>query len=334
MRIGLIAAFLLATAAAQAWTGEPEVRFLSSAEASAALTGGNERSYYAQLQMAEMRAKTGLEFNGLSLEAARDAARKAYGAATRDFSDDERAALRDAVESMQPVLAAKAPLYARTPWCFIKVGAAIEGGLPHTRGRCIVLAESVVASLAQAHAKAKFDHASGVWLLLLHEQSHVLQRQHPALFATLYTQVFGFRKAALVPPDWLRERRVINPDAPAVEWIYPLGAGAARHWIVPDIELSSLEHPRMPEDFKIVALGVHEARHNHWVVDDAIMPAAQTDLESVAGYVDAFPVKGEAFHPNEIAAQMLAELIAGGKMQNPDHPLWGRTRQWAAQALQ
>ncbi|MBS0389197.1 MAG: hypothetical protein JSR15_12020, partial [Proteobacteria bacterium] len=151
--------------------------------------------------------------------------------------------------------------------------------------------------------------------------------------APLYTQVFGFRRAVLAPPDWLRERRVINPDAPAVEWIYPLGEGAARHWIMPDIELSVLDHPRMPEDFKVVALGVHEDKRHHWTIDDATLPAAQTDLESVAAYVDAFPVKGEAFHPNEIAAEMMAEIIVGAKMQHPDHELWVKTRQWAAQAL-
>jgi hypothetical protein len=53
----------------------------------------------------------------------------------------------------------------------------------------------------------------------------------------------------------------------------------------------------------------------------------------VAEYVDAFPVKGEAFHPNEIAAEMLAEIITGGRMQNPEHQLWARTIQWADQAL-
>jgi hypothetical protein len=324
---------LLMIVAGSALAQVANVHFLSRAEASAALTGRAAQSYYVGLQLAEMRAKTGLPLEDLSVDAARTAASTAYGAATQEFTDEERAALREAVESMQPVLSARAPLYARTPWCFIKVNATIEGGLPHTRGDCIVLAEGVLQALSKAHAKGKFDQPSGVWTLLLHEQTHVLQRSHPALFAALYTDVFGFRQVKILPPDWLHVRRVINPDAPVVEWIYPVGKGPTRHWILPDLELSELEHPRMPADFRPVAIGVHELEGHGWAVDEPSLPILQTDLESVADYVDAFPVKGEAFHPNEIAAEMMAEIITGGHMQNPEHELWGRTKLWAGQAL-
>jgi hypothetical protein len=333
MRIALIPALLLMFAASGAHAQDASVHFLSRAEASAALTAGSAQSYYAQLQLAEMRAKTGLPLGDLSLDEARATASRVYGEATEDFSDDERVALREAVESMQPVLSARAPLYARTPWCFLKVKGTIEGGLPHTRGGCIVLAEGVLQALSKAHVNGKFDHPSGVWTLLLHEQTHVLQRGYPALFAGLYTDVFGFRQVEVLPPDWLRVRRVINPDAPVVEWIYPIGNEAARRWILPDLELYELNHPQMPADFRPVALGVHELQGRRWAVDDAVMPAAQTDLESVADYVDAFPVKGEAFHPNEIAAEMMAEIIAGGPMQHPEHALWVRTKLWANRAL-
>lgn len=333
MRSGLFLTLLmLATASGTHATGA-SVRFLSKTEAGAALTGGDQQEYYGQLQLAEMRAKTGLALEEVSLDAARVAARKAYGSSTEDFTDGERAALQEAVDSMQPILVEKAPLYGRTPWCFIKVNATIEGGLPHTRGDCIVLAVGVLHALTEAHDKGKFDHPSQLWDLLLHEQAHVLERRNPVLFAGLFTEVFGFRQVKVTPPEWLRLRRVINPDAPVVEWIYPIGKGATRHWVLADIELSELEHPHMPADFKIVALAVHENSNHRWVIDDATIPAAQTDLESVADYVDAFPVKGEAFHPNEIAAEMLAELIVGAHMQNPAHELWVPMKRWADKAL-
>jgi hypothetical protein len=334
MRIKLLVVLGIAWTATVGAETKPVVHFLSHAEASAALTGTEAQGYYGQLQVAELRAKTGLPLEAATVDAAREASRKAYGAATVDFADDERAALSDAVDSMQPVLTQRAPLYARTPWCFIKVKGFIEGGLPHTRGDCIVLADSVLRSIATAHAKARFDHPSQVWDLLLHEQSHVLQRRHPELFAPLYTDVFGFRKVELTAPDWLILRRVVNPDAPRVEWIYALGAsGAARHWVLPDIELTDLEHPKMPDNFKVVALGVHPVDGGHWALDDAMMPASQADLESISEYVDAFPVKGEAFHPNEIAAEMLSEIIMNANIQHPEHPLWARTRDWAEMAL-
>ena len=333
MRSKILLALGLACSAAIAAGSEPSIHFLSRAEASAALTGAEAQGYYGELQVAEMRAKTGLPLAGATVDFARAASSKAYGTATGDFADDERAALSDAVDSMQPVLVQRAPLYARTPWCFIKVQGTIEGGLPHTRGDCIVLADNVLRSLAAAHAKARFDQPSQAWDLLLHEQTHVMQRRHPELFAPLYTEVFGFRQAEVTPPDWLILRRVVNPDAPRVEWIYPLGQGATRHWVLPDLELTELDHPKMPDNFKAVALGVHAIDDRHWALDDAQMPATQPDLETVSEYVDAFPVKGEAFHPNEIAAEMTAEIIMNANMQHPENPLWARARDWADKAL-
>jgi len=333
MRTKLLLIMGVACAATAGAATPPVVHFLSRAEASAALTGAESHGYYGQLQVAEMRAKTGLPLAGASVEAARAASSQAYGAATGDFTDDERSALTDAVDSMEPLLTQRAPLYARTPWCFIKVQGFIEGGLPHTRGDCVVLADTVLRSIAAAHAKKRFDQPSGVWDLLLHEQTHILQRRHPELFAPLYTDVFGFRRVELTAPDWLIVRRVVNPDAPRVEWIYALGQGAARHWVLPDIELTDLDHPKMPDNFKVVALGVHPIDGDRWALDDAAMPATQADLESVSEYVDAFPVKGEAFHPNEIAAEMLAEIIMNANIQHPEHALWARTRDWADKAL-
>ena len=333
MRSDLIAMLALVLAASAVHAGGASFRVLSRTEASKTLTGVEAQGYYGQLQLADVRAKTGLPLEGVTLEAARSISSRAYGAATGDFTDDKGAALRDAVESMQPLMAKRAPLYARTPWCFIKVNATIEGGLPHTRGDCIVLADSVVQSIAQAHAKTQFDKPSGIWDLLLHEQTHVVQRRNPALFAALYTKVYGFRQVEVVPPEWLLVRRVVNPDAPLVEWIFAVGQGAAQHWLLPDLELAKLNHPRMPADFRAVALGMHVVDSHRWALDDAATPAAQTDLDRVAEYVDAFPVKGEAFHPNEIAAEMLAEIIMGDKIQNPEHPLWATTRQCADKAV-
>jgi hypothetical protein len=191
------------------------IRFLSQSEAREALTTGAERRYYARLQLPEMRAKTGLALQNMTLEAAREQVREAYGARAEEFSADEQAALRDIVTALQPSLRTRAPLYARTPWVFIKVDATIEGGLPHTRGENIVLSDALLARVVQVRAKGASGAPVSLWNLLVHEQTHVLQRHHPELFANLYTQSLGFRQVALAPaPPWLIERNVVNPDAP------------------------------------------------------------------------------------------------------------------------
>jgi hypothetical protein len=324
---------LAAVSAAAAHAQEGAVHFLSREQARVALTEGAERNYYARLQVGEMRAKTGLPLRNLSLQAAREQVRVAYGAATEDFTEDEQAAVRAGIETLQPILQTKAPLYARTPWSFIKLNQTIEGGLPHTRGDSIVLSDSVLAAMARLRAQAKPGWPMRMWNLLIHEQTHVLQRHNPALFAELYTEAFGFRHVRLdSPPQWLVLRRVVNPDAPDADWVFPIDENGARRWVLPDIVLASLENPRMPQDFKLVALAVKPQRASWSYADQSELLELQ-QLSSLDGYVRAFPDAQEIFHPNEICAVMLAQLIAGAAVSQPEHELWAKTRAWIDSAL-
>jgi hypothetical protein len=104
------------------------IHFLSAAESRSALTQGNGGEYFELLHIPDLRAKTGLALQDLSLEAAREQARAAYAAATLDFTAEEKAALSEAIEAVQPLLVERAPLYARTPWSFIKVDRVIGSG--------------------------------------------------------------------------------------------------------------------------------------------------------------------------------------------------------------
>jgi hypothetical protein len=322
---------LLALASVRA---EPvSVHFCSLEEARATLTQGTELRYYDRLQLADMRAKTGLALQDLPLKAARAQTINAYRESVQEFTEAERAVLRSAIAALQPILQRKAPLYARTAWSFVKTNDRIEGGLPHTRGDSIVLSASEIAKIAARYAGVSPDKPSDLWDLLVHEQTHVIERRHPELFTPLYAQVFGFRHVTLAPPpEWLRLRRVVNPDAPDVDWAFLVGEGSAQRWILPDVVLSNTEHPRMPADFEIVAHNIAQQARN-WTYLDQTMPDHLQPLESVQSYGRAFPEREETFHPAEIAAVMLSEMITGWRMEQPEHPLWPKISDWAQRAL-
>jgi len=310
----------------------PSIRFLSTSAARDALSEGSGRDYYAQLQLADIRSKTGLALEGASLAAAREQARAAYAEATLEFTPDERAALREAIEGLQPLLVERAPIYARTPWSFIKLGSAIEGGRPHTRGNTIVLSEVVMAWVLKMKAQAPLTKPSLIWNLLIHEQTHVIQRQHPELFSALYSSVFGFQHATLeATPTWISSLRVINPDAPDVEWIFSSDQGAATQWLLPDLLINDRAHPQMPMGFQIVALGVKN-QGDRWAYLNPSSGNPQL-LYGIDAYIQRFPIHDELFHPNEIAANMLAAWITGVRMKDPDNPMWNKMSDWAAAAL-
>ncbi|MBL7187544.1 MAG: hypothetical protein ISS70_14570 [Phycisphaerae bacterium] len=89
----------------------------------------------------------------------------------------------------------KFPRFAETPWSFLKVSNKIEGGLPHTQGRHIVLCEGVCGRFASRYKTAPDRAVSSLAGLMIHEQMHVFQRANPEMFDALYTEIWGFIKA-------------------------------------------------------------------------------------------------------------------------------------------
>ena len=69
---------------------------------------------------------------------------------------------------MQTLLAARAPLYARTPWSFIKLDDRAEGGMPHTRGAHIVMPRETVEAYAKMHRESSANGTLAGFGFLLH----------------------------------------------------------------------------------------------------------------------------------------------------------------------
>ncbi|HET6329156.1 MAG TPA: hypothetical protein VFF76_00070 [Holophagaceae bacterium] len=325
----LLALPILAQQAAVATRPALQTRFLGKEEAAKVLTADD---YFQQLQVGELRAKTGLELKDATPDQARVAAKAHYAASTQDFSTEEQALLRGVLDRMAPQVAAKLPLMARTPFTFIKSDA--EGGLPHTRGACIILAPRLLGALVkavQAGAQAQVDAFASS--LLVHEQTHVLERQHPELFAQLFTEVFGFKRLTVVPDaPPLQAARVVNPDGPDLGWAFPVPNGATTRWIRPDLLLKTLDHPRMPQDFREVAVDLSLKDGAFTLMLDAEGQPKVEDLGAVTAYAAAFPQVDESFHPNEIAAELLAGWVTG-QDKDAAGALRVRTVGWAEKAL-
>jgi hypothetical protein len=196
-----------------------------------------------------------------------------------------------------------------------------------------VLNASIVARAAQVLISGSAQEQTAVDNLLLHEQTHVLQRRNPALFAKFYESTLDFRHVQFAPrPEWMVLRRVINPDGPDDTWIFSVGSGASQRWYLPQILLKNVAQPKMPSDFQIVALPVNE-RQGHFELADSSAPDRMQNLDDIAEFQQRYPIHGEVFHPNEIAAAMLAALLTDSAKDEPTHELWARTGEWMHQAL-
>ena len=83
------------------------------------------------------------------------------------------------VALIDPAVRKNYPRFADTPWNFLKVASNLEAGFPHTRGKHIILAESVCRWMFGDRARWSRPRVPlDKMELLLHEQMHVFQRAH------------------------------------------------------------------------------------------------------------------------------------------------------------
>jgi len=323
--------------AARAAEDAPRIRFLAPAEAAQALRDAGD-TYYADMKLREIRMRMNSPMTGVSLDDARTVVRDFDIGAALAFTDEERAAIRHVLTLAQPQLAARAPLYARTPWSLIKLDDRAEFGFAHTRGAHIVLPASNVAGIVRHHrAVLARDLASAVRApgagLLVHEQTHVLQRASPARFESLYTDVMGFVHATPAPiTPWLDDRIIRNPDAPDLGWVMPLAKLGGTGWVMPLLAVRDVDVPRLETDFRAIGADVAPSAAGWTVPQDGDRPRLR-NLSDVPGYAAHFPFVDEYFHPNEIAAVALAHWILQDVPDINERPLMPGVAGWAKTAL-
>jgi len=91
-----------------------------------------------------------------------------------------------------------------------KINDKIERGLPHTREDVILLPNDIFNNTKKV-----------IFNLLVHEQTHILQKKHPDIFKKLYLDYWNFIKVAdIINKDHLVSRVRSNPDGMDLMWIY------------------------------------------------------------------------------------------------------------------
>ena len=300
-----IAALLIVAAASRALAADSaEITLLNGDDAKKALIDDAAEPYFSRMQPGEMEMKTGKPLPAGTLDAQRDECRKRYQAAVTDFTPEEETFLADTIDVARN-LTTDYPLYHDLPWRFIKTDGTIEGSLPFTRGGAIVISRQFL--LAGLNLGPKFFAH-----ILIHEQSHVLQRKYPRLMADLYTSVWHFEKIDPIALDpALAATHVFNPDGTDVTWAYPIGNPADNKFILPLIvaRKPATANWNMLRDMNMVAVPLTRKDNVFTPELDADKKTKVVDLSTCRDYIKQFPVGGDNYHPNEIAAESFALIV-------------------------
>ncbi len=288
----------------------PDVSFAGLAAGRAAIV--DDPAYFDHLQPMEMQAKTGQPLPAAKLADQRAECRRRYQAAVREFTGDEKAAVRSVVAIIDTAVRKNYPQFADTPWNFLKVSSNIEAGFPHTRGKHIVLAESVCRWMLGDRARGSGRRVPlDKMELLLHEQMHVFQRAHPELFDSLYIGQWGFVRAkSIATCPWIVEHQLLNPDAVDCPWVFPILRPDGTKYIWPLCSLSDGPGPKqMRSDFSMLAIYVTPAGDGFRVQQSADGRPKYSELLSVRAYREVFPQSTNIYHPHEASADLFAKLV-------------------------
>jgi hypothetical protein len=248
-------------------------------------------------------------------------------------------AISRCVKGLYPALEKQYPVFAGTPWSFLKVSDSIEGGLSHTRGRHIVFSERTCRRITGRYRTNPERVAMSFGRLLLHEQMHVFQRVHPGFFDSLYTDVWGFVKAEGIEScPWLEKHNLVNPDGTDCCWIFPVRQGENTIYIRPLLVFAEGQGlKRMGRDFRMIAveLDKSDGRFRPKLADDG-RPVFR-NLFEVPEYRKVFPTTGNIYHPNEACASVFTQIFMAGsfapaRADNAEKELT-RLRKWFAENL-
>ncbi len=287
------------------------LKCLTLEEAQKAIVDDSLEPYFETLQPMEMTAKTGSPITGDDLASQREECRKRYIAGARAITEEEQEAFRGFVKSIHPVLQKHYPKLAAVPWKFLKMVNNIEGGLPHTRGDCIVFSEAQCERFVFMHKRGGDNMVMQAALitLLLHEQIHVYQRTHQGAFDKLYTDVWGFKKLKEIKTcPWLVKHHLSNPDGVECLWVLPNGENK---YLWPLVVFRESEKPikHMPMDFSMLAIDVEVKDGVASVIAEGDDQPRSINLMMSPNFRQLFPMSGNVYHPNEASADMFPKLF-------------------------
>jgi len=320
--------------------------FLDCDAGRAAIIDDSMDPYFSKLEEHEMTAKTSAPITGDTHEARLAECKRRYQAAVLDFTPDDKQTLSWLVTSIQPPLTRDYPVFGNTPWSFIKIAGTLEGGMAHTRGGHVILPEGIISQFNLFRRRA-----GDAWLpagasLLIHEQTHVVEREHPALFEPFYTDTLHFIHAKKIADNaWLRDRQLVNPDGTVCDWVYPLTEDGHKTFILPLIAFDDANPANLREGISMIGVTMEPAGDGFKPMIGADGNPLVRQLNDVPGYRDGPGAEQDNYHPNEITADRFSQLVViddlVDKKLPPADPDRGArmeaklksTRDWAAKAF-
>ncbi len=317
----------------------PRIECLTLQDAQRAILDDSYGQYFSRLQRREIATLTGNTVECTQLHLCQDEARRRFANAVLPFTEREVESITWYCERLRELLGDDFALFQKQPWRFIKINDSLAAGFSHTRASYIIFSQRTIERIVTARNDPNEVIAlRKMGPLFVHEQMHVFERLFPSRFVPLFENTFGYQKAEVESHPWLDERQMSNPDALNLNWIVstPQQPGDAPSLFgLRTLLRDGVEVPQMGQDFLPVAVLLTPAGNRFRVVVDANNEPRTVPINSLAEYVERFPIENGLDHPNEIAAYLfqhvlMKEYLTAGQEPDDidDNPVYVKFRRW------
>ena len=297
--------------------------FLGRAQGQLAIVDESDEPYFKLLQPLEMSAKTGRMITGRTIEAEQDECRRRYRDAVLDFTPAEMTAFDGLAMRISKAAEKSFPLFARTPWSFIKIRDGFEGGFPFTRARHIVLPQSFVAQVVRQQSDLVVQKQG--WIPLVESASHliacqlrVVQHGHRDAFSHMYQQLWHMVHVdKLEPGGFLTTHQYLTPGATDQRWVYQIKDDQHAQWILP-LQILPGINPlgQKSAPLQAVALQLKGSPEQGFSAAETPSGAPLTDpISDLPQFSAQFaPSQDKAFNPDVAAADLFWKILVFEEM--------------------
>lgn len=264
--------------------------------------------WLSKMQLREIESFTGKSMIGKSLKEAKQAFCTEFKNGVIDFTPQEQKLLRMITNKIINTLSEnQLQLMAEHSWKFIKTKSDLCGGFAYTVGNCIVLSEKQTQFMTE-HAEEEQLLMEQIGKLIVHEQTHVLQRTFADKFDKLYVGEWNFIKSELSSTEEMTLNQVSNPDAPTPQWLIPDSKKTDIYYWPRVLFNRDVKAPKMGTDFIEYAYKVKYNKGDYKLIMKKGEPE-KVLLSELKDYTKSFAVTTGLDHPNEISAYLFGDYF-------------------------
>lgn len=215
----------------------------------------------------------------------------------QDFTTTQKSHIYSLLMRIIPKLKAIYPNFDYDNWYIIQSNSKIEGNMPFTIMKYIILPETYInKSMDLATNESIESSIKYLGDILIHEKMHIFQRQNQQLFNQFYKDYWNFSYISNINiPDNIDSKIRSNPDGLDINWVYTNPKNKKKYLV-----LSLLNNTKHLSSVDIIHYPIFKSNNQYYL---------KNSLKQNRDYDKFFCNLSFAYHPNEISAYLFSEIM-------------------------